>query len=106
MRGESGRAEGARVGARRRGAREHRRVIGSSQQTPESSRSDNGTSDNKTLPEYSPRPACEKVKKNRTARVPHEFTCSHEKFHPFIHPSHATHCQHPLFHTFHCGLWL
>jgi hypothetical protein len=35
MRDESGRAEGARVCARRRGAREHRRVIGGSRQAPE-----------------------------------------------------------------------
>ena len=60
MRGESGRAEGARVGARRRGAREHRRAIGSSQQTPES--------DNKTLPKYSPRPACDALEAG-TARL-------------------------------------
>ena len=49
MRGESGRAEGARVGARRRG---------------------NGTSDNKTLPEYSPRPACDGGGHRATAGTP------------------------------------
>jgi hypothetical protein len=41
------------------GAREQRHMISSSNQQPQvyASRSDNGTSDNKTFPEYSPRPA-------------------------------------------------
>ena len=49
MRGESGCADGARVGARRRG---------------------NGTSDNKTLTEYSPRPACDGGGHRATAGTP------------------------------------
>jgi hypothetical protein len=52
MRRESGCAEGARVGARRRG---------------------NGTSDNKTLTEYSPRPACDGGGTARLRGRPHRM---------------------------------